>query len=118
MVSSLIDLLREGEWLLFLIIFLFSIVFPFIKLIFIYILLTCTDKNKQSIFKIIKFNHTLGRWGMLDVFVVAILIVSLKLGIFAQVKVHFGLYLFSITVLSIMLLTDIVSKMHENIEWD
>ena len=105
MVSSLIDLLREGEWLLFLVIFLFSIVLPCLKLFFIYVLLNQWDKVGESTIKIIKLIHTLGRWGMLDVFVLALIIVSIKLGIFAQVKIHFGLYLFTITVLLIKFLT-------------
>ena len=42
---------------------------------------------------------------MLDVFVVAILVVTVKLGAIASITVHFGIYLFTLAVLASMLLT-------------
>ena len=37
---------------------------------------------------------------MLDVFVVALLLVSVKLGVLAKVDVHYGLYAFATSVLT------------------
>ncbi|MBL6999233.1 MAG: paraquat-inducible protein A, partial [Gammaproteobacteria bacterium] len=42
---------------------------------------------------------------MLDVMVVAILIVTVKLGTIASVEIHYGLYLFAAAVLLIMFIT-------------
>lgn len=55
--------------------------------------------------------HDYGRWAMLDVFVVAILIVTVKLGAIASVEVHPGLYVFGAAVLLIMIITDRVTKL-------
>ena len=49
--------------------------------------------------------HDYGRWAMLDVMVVAILIVTVKLGAIASIQVHAGLYVFGIAVLLIMFIT-------------
>ena len=45
---------------------------------------------------------------MLDVFVVAILVASIKLGALAKVEIHYGLYTFATSVLLIMLTTYLV----------
>jgi paraquat-inducible protein A len=50
--------------------------------------------------------HDYGRWSMLDVFVVALLIVTVKLGPIADVQVHFGLFAFC----SAMLVTSYVTS--------
>ena len=56
--------------------------------------------------------HEYGRWAMLDVMVVAILIVSVKLGAIASIQVHAGLYIFGIAVLLIMFITQQVVSMN------
>jgi paraquat-inducible protein A len=49
--------------------------------------------------------HDYGRWAMLDVMVVAMLIMTVKLGAVASIQIHTGLYIFAAAVLLIMLLT-------------
>ena len=49
--------------------------------------------------------HLYGKWSMLDVFVVAVLLASVKLGALAQVQIHSGLYAFAASVLLTMLIT-------------
>lgn len=55
--------------------------------------------------------HDYGRWAMLDVMVVAILIVTVKLGAIASIQVHSGLYVFGLAVLLIMFITHQVVNM-------
>ena len=55
--------------------------------------------------------HEYGRWTMLDVMVVAMLIVTVKLGVIASIQVHVGLYLFGLAVLLLMFITSKVSKL-------
>ena len=50
---------------------------------------------------------------MLDVFVVAILIVAVKLGYIFDVQVHIGLYAFSVAVLLTMYITARVIKLSD-----
>ena len=58
--------------------------------------------------------HDYGRWAMLDVMVVAILIVTVKLGAIASIQIHVGLYIFGVAVLLIMFITHQVVSLHTN----
>jgi paraquat-inducible protein A len=49
--------------------------------------------------------HEYGRWAMLDVMVVSLLIVTVKLGAIASIEVHSGLFVFGLSVLLIMFIT-------------
>ena len=60
--------------------------------------------------------HEYGRWAMLDVMVVAILIVTVKLGALASVEVHVGFYVFAAAVLLIMFITHRVIRLSDMFE--
>jgi paraquat-inducible protein A len=51
-----------------------------------------------------------GKWSMLDVFVVALLLVIVKLGVLATVQVHYGIYMYALAGLLIMLCTTIINN--------
>lgn len=51
-----------------------------------------------------------GKWSMLDVFVVALLLVIVKLGVLATVEVHYGIYMYAVAGLLIMLCTTIINN--------
>lgn len=51
-----------------------------------------------------------GKWSMLDVFVVALLLVIVKLGVLATVEVHYGIYMYALAGLLIMLCTTIINN--------
>lgn len=104
LLSGIIYLLNEGELLLFMIILVFSIIIPIIKMKLLYLIISnkmSEDKKKIISNKLLNY----GKWSMLDVLVVAILIASVKLGSMANVEAHFGLYIFAIGVLGSMWLT-------------
>ena len=68
--------------------------------------MTNVEYKKGSILdKSLTLIETLGKWSMLDVFVVALLLVSLKLGALAKVEVHYGLYFFTASVILTMALS-------------
>ncbi len=46
----------------------------------------------------------------IDVFVIALLVVSLKLGDMVDVKIHSGIYFFAASVILTMILTQILHK--------
>jgi paraquat-inducible protein A len=52
---------------------------------------------------------------MLDVMVVAVMIVTIKLGVVAQIEIHPGLYLFGAAVLLIMYITHRVVAFTEDV---
>lgn len=51
-----------------------------------------------------------GKWSMLDVFVVALLVVIVKLGVLATVEVHYGIYMYAAAGLLIMLCTTVINS--------
>tara|TARA_R110002049_G_scaffold252264_1_gene427021 strand:- start:156011 stop:156469 length:459 start_codon:yes stop_codon:yes gene_type:complete len=94
--SALLILLSENEWLLFAIILVFTVILPSIK----YMLLVIGGLNPSLLsergFSILE---TISKWAMLDVFIVAVIVASVKLKLFASAQTHYGLYLFVIAVL-------------------
>ena len=64
-------------------------------LVIIWFLLKDDKKIKKWLFRI----EVVGNWSMLDVFVVAITIVAIKLSGLGSMQVHYGLYLFALSVI-------------------
>ena len=103
--SGIFYLLKEGEPLLFIVVFSFSILMPAWKMYLLYRLLHAQDGDNAWRHRQLHVLSFLGKWSMLDVFVVAILVVTVKLGAIASITVHSGIYLFTLAVLASMLLT-------------
>lgn len=100
-----LELLTEGRLFLFLLIGGFSIVLPLLKIAVLYRLLSDRQANSDTMHHYLHWMHLYGKWSMLDVFVVAVLVVAVKLGAIASVEMRFGLYLFAAAVLLTMYLT-------------
>jgi paraquat-inducible protein A len=103
--SGVIELFKEGQIFLFLVITGFSIVLPILKLIVLYRLVSINAAAQEKIKKLLHWMHLYGKWSMLDVFVVAVLVVAVKLGAIADVEMHYGLYAFAASVLLTMVIT-------------
>lgn len=112
--SGVWELLLDGQYFLFLIITIFSIVFPIIKIYILYLILSPWHKTDKSIKSYLNFMHEYGRWAMLDVFVVAIILVSVKLKALAKVQIHLGLYLFTISILLNIVITHLTIQLIKN----
>lgn len=104
-VGGIAQLFREGQWLLALVVMMFSVILPLAKLLFLFAVSTSSNQPIKNRSKYLKLMHEYGRWAMLDVMVVAVLIVTVKLGAVASVEVHWGLYVFASAVALIMYLT-------------
>jgi len=110
--SGIFHLLDEGEPFLFVIVFAFSMLMPAYKMLLLYQLISAADAgHSERHQRHLRRLGIIGKWSMLDVFVLAILIVTVKLGAIAQIQIHYGLYLFSMAVIASMLLTQLV-QMH------
>ncbi|BCE00868.1 paraquat-inducible protein A [Marinicellulosiphila megalodicopiae] len=92
---------EEGEWLLLLIVLMLTVVLPLCKII-TYGMLPFVVSALQS--RLLNVLNVLSKWAMLDVFVVAILVVTVKLGALAQVSLLPGFYWFIATLFSSYLL--------------
>lgn len=110
-VSGTYQLFKNGQYLLFLLIAGFSILLPLLKLLLLFKLSSPTIVSGPATQRYLRLMHDYGRWAMLDVLVVAILVVTVKLGAIASIEVHYGLYTFGAAVLLIMLVTNRIAKL-------
>lgn len=120
LLSGIFSLLLNGQVILFVAVFLFSIVLPLAKMYCLYKVIfsrrnssvsSYPSNSSHTIDRYIKLMHDYGRWAMLDVMVVAVLIVASKLSVLASVEVHVGLYVFGLSVILVMLLTQRAVKL-------
>lgn len=103
--TGLKQLLSEGQWFIFLVVAGFSVILPIIKLIVLFKLVSMKSVMNNELKRYLHWMHIVGKWSMLDVFVVAVLVVSVKLGAIANVEVRYGLYVFAAAVILTMLVT-------------
>jgi len=116
--SGLLELFAEGYPVLFLMILSFSILLPLIKIVFILRVLFCGTGETARLKKYLEVIVQYGKWSMLDVFVAAVLIVSIRLGAIADVEVHYGLYLFAASVVLTMVASFLLSSLLSKISID
>lgn len=110
-VGGVWQLFTAGQYALFVIVGTFSICLPFAKLLLlIRIVMSRAPRSHPLLQTLLRRLHDWGRWAMLDVLVVAVLIVVVKSGAAVQVQAELGLYLFSVAVLLIMFLTGRVRR--------
>ena len=105
LLSGVLELLYNGQFLLFLVVTGFSIILPMFKISVLFMLMSRQMQQSHKLNRYLHLMHEYGRWAMLDVMVVAILIVAVKLGAIVSVEIHYGLFVFGAAVLLIMLVT-------------
>lgn len=110
-VSGVFELFRNGQLLLGVVVAGFSIVLPILKIGVLFKLSAPGLGESPRVKRYLHLMHGYGRWAMLDVMVVAVLIVTVKLGAIASIEVHSGLYAFGAAVLLIMLITGRVVRL-------
>ncbi len=103
--SGLVELLQNGQVFLFLLLTGFSVVLPILKLRVLYRLVSRNEAMQDRGRKLLHWMHLYGKWSMLDVFVVAVLVVAVKLGAIVDVEMRYGLYAFAASVLLTMYIT-------------
>lgn len=117
-VSGITELWNAGQYILFVMIGCFSVVVPLAKIALLFKLLQSDDKPHPIKMKLLRLMHDYGRWAMLDVMVVAMLIVTVKMGAIASIQIHPGLYVFGAAVLLIMLTTQSTVRLLETQQSD
>ena len=114
-ISGTWSLLKEGHLFLFFIITVFSIILPIFKIIFLANLVYSSATTNAKTTKTLDLVHRFGRWSMLDVFVVAVLVVTVKLGAIADVEKHIGLYFYAASAILLMFITSRVINMKNDV---
>ena len=100
------DLFASGSWIVGLLVFAASIVVPLAKLLGLSFLLvtvqarsTWRPRDRTLLFRVIR---TIGRWSMLDVFLLSILVALVKLGMIATITPGVGATAFAAVVIITM----------------
>ena len=110
-VSGIINLYEDGHYILSSVILFFSIVFPTAKLMTLAVIwFVKLDKKQRS--WALHWLGILGKWSMMDVFVVALMIVISKAsGPFLNADSRYGIYIFGLSVVLAMVTTGLISKL-------
>lgn len=108
-VSALQKLYESGQTAIAVVIFLFTIVTPIFKSFMMLIILFSQSLHFSN--KSIKILKTIGKWSMLDVFVIAILVTyfTTKSGGATDATLQIGVYYFVTYVIASMLLTYLIN---------
>lgn len=106
-VGGVIELYNHKDYVLAAVIFIFSCVFPIVKLLsllFLWFVSIDADERKT----VVTWLGHLGKWSMLDVYVVALTILVAKSSSLLKAKPEMGIYFFGVSVvLSILTSTRI-----------
>lgn len=108
-ISGVFELWRTGSWVIAVIVFIASITIPILKMISLTLLLVSVQRRSgwrpRQRTRLYRLLELVGRWSMLDVYVVALLAALVQLGSMATVKAGPGALAFGAVVVLTMLAT-------------
>jgi paraquat-inducible protein A len=106
--GGIVSLNEGGSWPIALIVFLASMLIPFCKLIILFYLGLTASSGQHPRFKTKLYNivEAIGRWSMLDIFLLAVLVAIMKLGPWTTVRPELGSLLFALVVIFTMLASE------------
>lgn len=108
--TGVFGLWDDGQWILAAIVFFWSVAFPIAKLALLFwIWFGKMDPDQRE--RTLRRLEVLGKWSMLDVYIVAVLIVAAKLGPVADVTPEYGIYVFGSAVVLSMLVTAHIQRL-------
>lgn len=103
--SGVVSLAESGSWALSAIVFLASLAIPLVKLVAIFYLAATAGAPTHRRFKTSLYHgiEAIGRWSMLDIFLLAVLVAIMKLGPWTAVEPEVGALMFAFVVIFTML---------------
>ena len=114
--TGVVELADKGEWLLFVVIIVFSMLFPTVKLLAGLFIWARLDARGLSAHRALAVVQILGKWSMVDVFVVALTVVAISITIVADVEVNLGIYMFCaavfLSMIEMHLLERVIRRAH------
>jgi paraquat-inducible protein A len=102
--SGVVSLLSGGQWVVGVIVLVCSVVAPVLKLVAMFALsagdILLHRKHRAATYRLVEW---IGRWGMVDVLLVALLVAAVKLGDWVEVHPGPGVIAFAgVVILSLM----------------
>ncbi|WP_374073483.1 paraquat-inducible protein A [Bdellovibrio bacteriovorus] len=103
--QGIVSLVDAGSWGIAIIIFLASILIPFVKLVILFYLgfTAQNGQNRRLKTKLYLIVEAIGRWSMLDIFLLAVLVAVMKMGHWAHAEPEIGSGVFALVVIFTML---------------
>jgi paraquat-inducible protein A len=105
--SGVIYLLHHGMWPLALAVFVASVFVPLMKILILVLLLISVQRRSRwrpvERTRLYRFTEAIGRWSMVDIYVVTILVALVKLGNLATIEAGPGAVFFGAVVVLTML---------------
>jgi paraquat-inducible protein A len=105
--SGVTYLLHHGMWPLALVIFVASVFVPMLKLAILVLLLVSVRRGSRwrpvERTRLYRITEAIGRWSMVDIFVVTILVALVRLGALATIEARAGAVFFGAVVVLTML---------------
>lgn len=103
--GGIVQLVEADSWFIAAIVFLASMVIPLLKLVALFYLSLQIEEHNRPLFKtrIYRVVEAIGRWSMLDIFLLAVLIAIMKLGPWTAVEPEPGAVMFALVVIFTML---------------
>ncbi len=99
--SATVSLLQHGQWVIGAIVLLCSVVVPIVKLVGLLVLTLRPDVlERRARARLHRWIDLAGRWGMIDVLAVAVLVAALKLGDLVAVEPGPGVVAFGSCVVA------------------
>lgn len=104
--SGIVHLLESGMWPLALLVFFASVVVPMLKLVGLIILLVSVQRGAQGRLRdrtvLYRVVESVGRWSMIDIFMLSILVALVRLGSLATIEPGVGATSFAAVVVVTM----------------
>jgi paraquat-inducible protein A len=94
-----LQLLREGEYALFALVFVFTFVFPALKILVGLAACVWSPGDGRLVRRLLPAMAALSKWSMLDVFLLAIIVVMLEGSLLSEAEARHGLFLFAASVI-------------------
>jgi paraquat-inducible protein A len=105
--SGVVYLLLHGMWPLAIVVFTASVFVPVLKLVILVVLLVSTQRGSHwrpvDRTRLYRLTEAIGRWSMVDIFVVTILVALVRLGALATIEPMPGAIFFGAVVVLTML---------------
>ncbi|WP_457669121.1 paraquat-inducible protein A [Thiolapillus sp.] len=106
--SGVVLFLKEGDWVLALVIFTASIIVPLLKMVsLLYLLMSVRkaphERRARQQTALYRVTELVGRWSMVDVFVIGILTALVQMGVISTVEPGIGAMAFGAVVVLTML---------------
>lgn len=103
--GGIVSLAESGSYPIAIVVFIASILVPIVKLAILFFLTFSAGTPYHRRFKmsLYSFVESIGRWSMLDIFLLAVLVAVMKLGHFADVRPEPGAVMFLLVVIFTML---------------